>query len=148
MLCCKLCIFIIQPPLFNYMTAPEITIAFIIYLLVPFAGLMYYLRLYRLMKVENIPNAPAVGLFIIFATYGGLLLLALTSFGGVWSGLASIGTFYLLMVAPFIMSFITYRQRHTKAVSKYHKLTYLSALFYFIVAPVVFILLFLFGKSQ
>ena len=51
------------------MTAPEITIAFIIYLLVPFAGLMYYLRLYRLMKVENIPNAPAVGLFIIFATY-------------------------------------------------------------------------------
>lgn len=134
--------------MFNYMTAPEITIAFIIYLLIPFAGLMYYLRLYKLMKSENIPNAPAIGLFIIFATYGGLLLLALTSLWGVWSGLASLGTFYLLLVAPFIMGFIAYSQRHTKAVSKYHKLTYLSALLYFVVAPVVFVLLFLFGKSQ
>lgn len=130
------------------MTVPEITIAFIIYLLIPFTGLMYYLRIYKLMKTENIPNAPGIGLLIIFATYVGLLLLALTSLWGVWSGLASLGTFYLLLVAPFIMGFIAYRQRHTKAVSKYHKLTYLSALFYFVVSPVVFVLLFLFGKSQ
>jgi len=78
-------------------------------------------------------NRPIIELFIIFATYGGLILAVLTDLFWYWSGMASLGVFYLIFGAPIVMGIIAYRHRHTRTISKYHKWTYLLALAYFIV---------------
>jgi hypothetical protein len=81
-------------------------------------------------------------LFIIFATYGGLLLVLLTTLVLQWSGMASLGTFYLILIAPIVMVIIAYRQYVNRRLSKYHILTFQLALSYFAVAPVIFLFLF------
>ena len=129
------------------MTVKEIIIALIIHLLIPLAGLIYFLRLKRRMKNENIVNAPTAELFVIFATYGGLLLVTLTTLFWQWSGMASIGTFYLILGAPIAMGLIAYRHRKTKANSKYHNWTYIFGLLYFAIAPVTFFILFSVSKN-
>jgi hypothetical protein len=65
----------------------------------------------------------------------------LTNIFWLWSGLASLGTFYLILFAPFVMIWIAYQQRKIKMNSKYHNWTYLSALFYFAIAPIAFLVL-------
>jgi len=129
------------------MTTTQIISALTIHLILPLTGLLWFLRLKKQMKTENIPNAPTTELFIIFSTYGGLLLVALTTLFWLWSGMASLGTFYLVLVAPIIMGIIAYRHRKTRTISKYHNWTYLSGLFYFAIAPVTFIVLFLVSKN-
>lgn len=128
------------------MTTQTIT-ALIIHIILPLAGLLWYLRLIKLMKSENIPAVPIIELFLIFSTYGGLLLVSLTTLFWLWSAMASLGTFYLILAAPIIMGFIAYRHRHTRTISKYHNWTYLSALYYFAIAPLTFIFLFLVSKN-
>lgn len=124
------------------MTIKEIIIAFVIHLIVPLIGLICFLRLIKRIKDENTINAPTTELFFVFSTYGGLLLVALTTLFWQWSGMASLGTFYLILGAPFVMGFIAYRHRQTKFISKYHNWTYLSGLLYFVIAPMTFGLLF------
>ncbi len=124
------------------MTTTEIFIAMAIHLLIPLTGLIYFIWLTQKMKRENVVNAPAFELFVVFATYGGLLLVALTTLFWQWSGMASIGTFYLILGAPITMGIIAYRQRKMKYVSRYHYSTYYASLSYFIIAPITFLLLF------
>ena len=123
------------------MTIKEIIIALTIHLLLPLIGLFYFIRLRTRMKKEEIQNAPIIELFIIFATYGGLLLVVLTTLLWKWSGMASLGSFYLILVAPIAMGIIAYRHRKTKKDSKYHKWTYLSGILYFIITPLVILIL-------
>jgi FtsH-binding integral membrane protein len=97
----------------------EILIVISIYLIVPIAGLGLFLRLTRKMAKEEIPNPPKVELFVIFATYGGLLLVTLTSLFWKWSGLASLGAFYFITGAPVTMGLIAYRNYNRRHESKY-----------------------------
>ena len=61
-------------------------------------------------------------LFIIFATYGGLLVLTLSSVLNLeWSGAASLGTIYLLLIAPFVMGYICLKYSKKKGSSIYHR---------------------------
>lgn len=129
------------------MTLKDIIIALIIHLIIPLAGLLYFWQLKNKMENENIKDAPKAELFIIFATYGGMLLVALTTLFWKWSGLASLGTFYLIIVAPIVMGFIAYRNRKTKGMSKYHNWTYKSGLLYFAIAPITFAFLLLLSKN-
>jgi hypothetical protein len=123
------------------MTTKEIVIALTIHLVLPLVGLLYFLHLRKKMNSDNVLNAPTIELFLIFATYGGLLLLTLTTLFWKWSGMASLGAFYLIIGAPIIMGTIAYRHRQTKTISKYHKLTYLYGLSYFVIAPLTFLFL-------
>lgn len=125
------------------MTTLEIIIALTIHLLLPLIGLFYFIRLRARIKKEKIKKAPILELLIIFTTYGGVLLVTLTALFWKWSGMASIGTFYLILVAPIVMGIISYRHRKTKVNSYYHKWTYLSGILYFAVAPVTFLFLYL-----
>jgi hypothetical protein len=109
------------------MTAKEIIIALMIHLIIPSVGLFYFLRLKKQMKSENIENALIQELFLIFATYGGLLLILLTTLFWKWSGLASLGMFYLILGAPIIMGII--------------------ANSYFAIAPLIILILFLVSKN-
>ena len=129
------------------MTAKDIIIALTIHLILPLTGISFYLRLKKKMKSENIANPPTIELFIIFATYGGLLLVTLTTLFWQWSGMASLGPFYLILAAPIAMGLIAYRHRQTKTISKYHNWTYISGLSYFAIAPVTFFILFLVSKN-
>ena len=129
------------------MTTKEIIIALAIHLILPLTGLIYFLRLKKQIENEKVPTAPTTEIFLIFSTYGGLLLVALTTLFWQWSGMASLGTFYLILGAPIVMGIIAYRHRETRIISKYHKWTYLSGLLYFAIAPVTFGMLFLVSKN-
>ena len=125
------------------MTALEIIITLTIHIFLPLIGLFYFIRLRARMKKEEIQNAPIIDLFTIFATYGGLLLIVLTPLIWKWSGMASLGAFYLIFVAPIAMGVISYRHRKTKLNSQYHKWTFLSGILYFAIAPVTFLILYI-----
>jgi hypothetical protein len=123
------------------MTTTEIIIAITIHLVIPLTGLLFYLGLIRRMKREKTNNPPTIDLFLTFATYGGLLLVTLTTLFWKWSGMASIGTFYLIIGAPIIMGIVAYRNYKNRHLSKYHLRTYKSGLLYFIIAPLTLLTL-------
>ena len=126
------------------MTFREIILGSIIHLFIPLIGIYYFIEMYRQMKRENIITPPTLALFFIYATYGQLLVIALTASYWEWSGMASIGTFYLIFIAPIVMAIIAYRYQKRRSRSKYHKWTYFSSLFYSVIAAVVFSLILLF----
>ena len=122
----------------------EIIIALTIYIALPLTVLIIYIRLRRRIKKEKIESVPLNELLIIFATYGGLLLLFISClvYPNSWSGMASLGIFYLIFIAPIVMGGIAYRHSKTIKKSKYHKWTYASGLLYFLITPVTFLILF------
>ena len=79
----------------------------------------------------------------IILSFIGLLLIVLTPLIWKWSGMASLGAFYLIFVAPIAMGVISYRHRKTKLNSQYHKWTFLSGILYFAIAPVTFLILYI-----
>ena len=99
------------------------------------------------MNNENIVNAPIIEFLIIFVTYGGLLLVTLTTLFWYWSAEASIGSGYLILVAPIVMGIIAYLNRQKRINSKYHNWVYLSGLLYFVIAPLIFLILYLVNES-
>ena len=92
------------------MTIKEIILVVIIHLIIPTIGIFLFLKLIAKMKSDKIIHPPILEFFIIFATYGGLLLVMFTSIFWKWSGLASLGTFYLIFGAPILLGFIAYQQ--------------------------------------
>ena len=124
----------------------ETLIAIIIHIIVPLLGLGLFLRLRNQMTRNGISNPPTIELFIIFVTYGGLLLVTLTTLFWQWSGLASLGTFYLIIAAPVIMGLICYRNYKLRLESKYRNWTFNLGLFYFIIAPLTFAILLIVDK--
>lgn len=123
------------------MTTAEIIIAITIHLLIPLTGLLTYIGLIKKMKREKVNNPPTIDLFLTFATYGGLLLVTLTTLFWEWSGMASLGTFYLILGAPFVMGIIAYRNYKKRQESKYHMWTYKSGLLYFVITPLTLLTL-------
>jgi len=119
------------------MTATEIITGITIHVVIPLTGLLLFLQLTQQMKKENIQDKPTIELFVIFVTYGGVIIVMLTEICWVWSGMASLGTFYLIFGAPVAMGIITYRHRKTMTLSRYHKWTYISGLAYLIIYVIV-----------
>jgi hypothetical protein len=124
------------------MTIKEIIIAVIIHLIIPIFGLIIFLKLAAKMKSEMI-YPPILEFFIIFATYGGLLLVMLTSIFWKWSGLASLGTFYLILAAPILLSFIAYQQFKKRRISKYHDWAFKICALYFVIVPLIGFMIYL-----
>ena len=128
------------------MSTSKIIIAVLIHLIIPLAGLLLYLHLRKRMKSEKLENAPNNELFILFATYGGLITVALTSLFWEWSGMASLGTFYLILGAPIVMGVIAYRNYNLRKTSKYHLWIYNLCIAYYVIAPLIIISLIKFGN--
>ena len=112
-----------------------------IHLVIPLTGLLIYLRLIRKIKREKVEKPPAIDLFLTFATYGGLLLVTLTTLFWKWSGIASLGSFYLILGSPIVMGIIVYRNYKNKQLSQYHLWMYKTGLLYFIIAPLTLLTL-------
>jgi hypothetical protein len=104
-------------------------------LIIPLIGLIFYLRLIKRMKREEVNNPPSIDYFFIFVNYGGLLMISLTSIFWVWSGLASIGIFYLMTIGAILMVIIVIRNSKSRQLSKYHKWARKLGMLYFIITP-------------
>jgi hypothetical protein len=94
--------------------------AILVNAVVPLVGVRLFLRLRERMRDADVPKPPDVPLFILFATYGGWLMVVLTTLFWRWSGMATIGLAYLIFVAPIVtvvLAVILYRQRR---LSGYH----------------------------
>ena len=115
----------------------DIFIGLFIYAIVPLGGLALFIKLVDKMETDNIVNPPVGELFLIFSTYGGLLLVALTTLFWEWSGMASLGAVFLVLGGPILMGIISYRNFKLRYESKYRKWTFLTGLFYFIIMPLV-----------
>jgi len=117
--------------------------AIFVYIIIPLLGLVVFLFINRKMRLENIVNPPTMVIFIVFTNYGGLLLLVLTAYFLEWSGAASLGVFYLIFIAPVVMAFIAYKPSKNRHVSIYHKRSFIACISYFVIAPLVFLVLYL-----
>lgn len=114
----------------NELNTSELLIALFIHFVLPLLGLIYYIYILKRMKIENIKNPPDIALFLIFMNYGGLLIVILTICLWYWSLMASIGSLYILLISPIIMLGISIYYLKSFKLSKYHKITFYSALFY------------------
>ena len=130
------------------MTLKEIIIALIIHFIIPLIGLISYKKLTKRMKSENLSKSSNLELFIIFFTYGGLLLVVLTSLFWKWSGMSSLGFLYLILIAPFLMGMIAYKNIKMKGNSIYYNYIHKVALFYFLIAPLTFLILFIIADQS
>lgn len=104
--------------------------AFLIHFIVPAIGVLWFLRLREEMLEEEIEYPPIMPLFFIFATYGGLLLMILTMLLWYMSGLAFLGFFYLLFLAPIIMLIIILWIYPRRGLSRFHRATYIASVCY------------------
>jgi hypothetical protein len=103
------------------MTVSELATAVAIHVLVPFFGVIVFLLLCRRMFRANIPSPPYFSCFVLFGTFGGWLLVALTAVFWKWSGMASIGVFALALVAPFVTTALAWSLRSRRGLSRFHR---------------------------
>jgi hypothetical protein len=99
-------------------------------LLVPFLGVMFFLSLCRWMWRAQIQSPPFLSYFILFATYGGWLMVFLTALFWEWSGMASLGVFYLVLVAPFITLVLAWRLHRRRILSVFHRSAFAASIVY------------------
>jgi hypothetical protein len=116
----------------------ELVRAILVNFAVPLTGLKVFLSLRERMLQRQIERPPIVPLFIIFETYGGLLMVVLTVLFWRWSGMASLGVFYLVLVAPIattVLAVMLFRQRR---LSPYHFGSFIaSGIYPCVVVPTV-----------
>ena len=108
----------------------EIFKAVLIHLIVPIAGILWFLKIRDDMLEKEIISPPIIQLFVVFATYGGVLLVFLTTLFWYWSGMASLSFFYLLFVAPVIMLALAYQLYSERKLSKFHRATFTASVLY------------------
>lgn len=128
------------------MTTTDTLIVLIIYLIIPLLGIGLLIKLLNQIKKDKTASPPSIDFFIIFFNYGGLLTTILTSLLWEWSGLASVGAFYLITVAPILMGIIAYKNRPSKDVSKYYNLAYKAGVSYFAFGIIMLLLFTLDGN--
>lgn len=92
----------------------------LIHLIVPLAGVGLFLRLRRKMLLAKIEEPPVVLLFILFATYGGMIVAILTALFWHWSGMATLGLAYLLLAAPIVTLALAIPLYRRRRLSGYH----------------------------
>jgi hypothetical protein len=108
----------------------EIAVAALIYLALPAAGFCLYGGLRNRMYKTGIPDPPIAPFFILFVTYGGWLLVILTSLFLGWSGMATLGVAYLMFIAPVVMLTLTIRLYKRRNLSGFHLSAFVASAVY------------------
>jgi hypothetical protein len=99
-------------------------------LLVPLLGVVAFALLCRRMQRRDIQSPPYFSYFILFATFGGWLMVCLTALFWKWSGMASLGVFSLMLVAPFLTAGIAFSLRNRRSLSAFHRSAYVASIAY------------------
>jgi hypothetical protein len=76
------------------------------------------------------PTPPFLSYFILFATFGGWLMVGLTALFWKWSGMASLGVFSLVLVAPFVTAGAAFSLRSRHTLSGFHRNAYIASVAY------------------
>src|SRR5215472_8279524 len=101
-----------------------------IYILLPLAGLAVFIGLCRRMQRAQIPSPPYFSYLVLFASFGGALQVALTELFWRWSGLASLGTVFLLGIAPVLNAGIAIRSWRGRKRSLFHRGAFIAGAIY------------------
>lgn len=118
-------------------------IPILIYLALPISGLFIFGLLVLKMYNKKISNKPISELFVVFLSYGGLLVFMSTTLFWYWSAFALIGLIYLFFIAPILHIIIIIDLGKELKTSVFHKWIYRSLIFYFFIVPSILYLLFL-----
>jgi hypothetical protein len=97
---------------------------------VPLLGVVVFILLCRRMQRTQVQSPPFFSYFILFVTFGGWLMVFLTDLFWKWSGMASLGVFYLLFVAPLITAGAALNLRNRRALSGFHRSAYIASIAY------------------
>lgn len=111
-------------PLSKIMTAATI------HLLVPLLGVATFLLLCRKMSRAQIPSPPYFAFLVLLATFGGWLLVLLTTLFWEWSGMAIIGVFSLLLIAPVATMILAFGLHEQQALSRFHQGAFVASVAY------------------
>lgn len=90
-------------------------------------------------KEEITPNKNHIS-FIYFC-YISLALIILTDIMNIWTALASLATFFLILICPFITAFIAYKNYKKIKISTKHKNLFYFSLLYSIGIPISIIVI-------
>jgi hypothetical protein len=103
------------------MSANEVFRAVGIHLVTPALGVAVYVWFCLRMR-RTVSEPPYFTYFFLFATIGSWLLVVLTALFWSWSGMASLGVFFLLFGSPFIalaFAFFMYPERSDSAFHRW-----------------------------
>jgi hypothetical protein len=112
------------------MTQSQIVKVLVIHVAVPLFGIVLFLLLCFRMKQVNVATPPFVPWFILFFSAGGWLLVALTALCWKWSGMASIGVFFLVLVVPCLTAASAWSLQSKRSVSTFHRFAFLGSIGY------------------
>jgi hypothetical protein len=118
------------PLLFNAMPISKIFAGIAVNFLVPLLGVIVFVLLCRRMLRANVPSPPFFCYFVLFATFGGWLMVFLTAMFWEWSGMASFGVFYLVLIAPFVTAGVAFSLHGRRAASVFHQSAYYAGIGY------------------
>jgi hypothetical protein len=128
------------------MKPAEILIALFIHVLVPATGYMVYERLRGRLKAAGHSERFLLHLFWLFFCHGGLLLVILTILFGEWSGMASLGGFFLILVAPILLLPGTLHLWKKRFQDTPHQWAYRASLGYYVTIAGLFLFAFVFSR--
>jgi hypothetical protein len=106
--------------------------------LLPMLGVIVFGLLCRRMQRTHIPSPPFFSYFVLFATFGGWLMVFLTALFWKWSGMASLGVLSLILVAPFVTAGAAFSLRNRCALSDFHQSAYMASVAYSALTLVAF----------
>ena len=121
---------------------------FLIHLVIPGIGFQVFLWLREGMLEDEIENPPVIQFFMIFATYGGWLLLVLTGLFWYWSGMALLVAMSLMFLAPVIMLLQAVRLYQQRNLSPYHRGAFLLSAGYLLIPIAVIVIRSLWGLTD
>jgi len=120
----------------------KIVLAALVHILFFLVWIFLFIRLKRKIKKE-ISEPPLFDVFFLFMNYGALIFVMLTNFFWYWSGFASVMTFYLILVSPFVMGLIAHRNYKKRQIAVIYKRIFQLGFAYFIIAPLLFLMVYL-----
>lgn len=102
----------------------------VIYVFLPIIGTVSYWALAQWMRRKGVPSPPELAFVVLFFTWGGFLQVVLTAWFWEWSGMASIGVLYLILVAPFLTAYMAWHLRRLRDLSAFHRCAFLLSCTY------------------
>lgn len=133
------------------MKSSELITFIVIHLVVPAIGVVAFIAFCHQMAKAKIQNPPYFQMFILFFNFGGILLILLTSLFWMWSGMASLGFFYLALGSPITAGVAAFSLRKQQKLSKFHKGVFIVNVCYavlMITATLVWLIVWIFNSGS
>jgi hypothetical protein len=118
-------------------------------LVVPLIGVIMFVLLCRWMRRLRTESPPIMAYFILFTVFGGWLMVLLTVLFWKWSGMASLGILYLMVVAPFLTAASAFElhEQNRRKLTSFHRSAFVLNVGYTVMMFIVVLFLVL-GSSQ